>query len=183
MNWCNVDLAWAYGDLLGSITRQTRSLDRAYDVLHDALVRLALVCERQTVHQPHAYLRTVVRSVLADHGHDLARWMPFPDDDGGDGLDEHSDIAAARKILAATADPEAFAPSPEHIADLRQRLRALQRIMDCLPPRCREVFWLYHVEGYTHREIAAKLGVTLNMVERHVMRAYVDIWTAHETLS
>lgn len=182
MNWHDVDLRWAYGELLGSIYRQTRSIDRAYDVLHDSLVRLALTGQRDKIVQPHAYLQVVVRSVLADHGRTMARLLPFPDCDEADDGQTHPDIAAARKIIADTVDPAAFAPSPEHMAALQQRLRALQRIMDCLPPRCREVFWLYRIEGYTQPEIAAKLGITLKVVERHVMRALIDIRAARETL-
>jgi RNA polymerase sigma-70 factor (ECF subfamily) len=183
MNWCNVDLTWAYGDLLGSIYRQTRSIDRAYDILHDSLVRMAMLDRREPIHQPHAYLRTVVQSVLARNGKDLARWLPFPDNDDAIDGKGHPDLIASQKLLDSTVDPQTFAPSPEHMATLYQRLRALQRIMDCLPSRCREVFWLYHVEGYSQREVAAKLSISVNMVERHVMRAFVDIWTAYDTLS
>ncbi len=178
MNWCNVDLAWAYGDLLGSIYRRTRSLDRAYDVLHDALVRLAMANRQDPVLQPHAYLRRVVRSVLADHGRDAAHWLPFPD--GDDSLEgtSHPDIIACRKLLDRSVDPQSFAPSPEHLADLRERLRAAQRIMDCLPPRCREVFWLFRIEGYTQPEIAAKLEISLKTVEYHIKRAIVELLAA-----
>ncbi len=183
MNWCNVDLAWAYGDLLRSIYRQTRSLDRAYDVLHDSLLRFALVNHRDPVLQPRAYLRTVVGSVLARHGQDMARWMPFPDDDeNGDG-DSHPDLVATRKALDAIVDPEHFAPSPEHMVYLGERLRALQRLLDCLPPRCRDVFWLYRIEGLSQPEIAIRLGISRKTVEYHLKRALVDLASAARDLT
>jgi RNA polymerase sigma-70 factor (ECF subfamily) len=68
-------------------------------------------------------------------------------------------------------------PSAEHLADLKQQLAALQIIIDSLPKKCREVFWLYGVEGHTQPEIASRLGISLNMVERHVMRALVSLRT------
>lgn len=181
MNWCNVDLDWAYGDLLKSIHRHTRCLDRAYDVLHDALIRLALVEGRGRIGTPHAYLRIVVRSVLANHGADMARWMPFPD--GDETMGEHPDMTAARAGLDRCRDDRTPAPTPEMLTDLRQRLRAVERIIQCLPPRCREVFWLHRVEGFSQPEIASRLGITVKIVERHVMRALIDIRAARDALA
>lgn len=163
-HWHGVDLRWAYTDLLRGIHRRTGCMHRAYDVLHDALVRLALVGGRTRIEQPNAYLRTVVGSVLADAYHDQARWLPMPEP--GD----------------AFAGPDDWAPSTEHLADLRQRLTALQRLLDCLPPRCREVFWLFRVDGCTQQEIAVRLGITPKIVGRHVMRALVDLRIAREAL-
>jgi len=57
--------------------------------------------------------------------------------------------------------------------ELRRALEGLNR----LPPRCREVVRLRKVEGYTTRETADRLGVTLHTVERQLtlgMRALVD---------
>lgn len=166
MNWLGIDLRWAYGDLLLSLSRQTRCVQRAYDVLHDALLRFALAQHQQPIAQPDAYLRRVARSVLVDHFRKENRYGPLPDD----GLDALETIG------------DACMPSPEHLLDLQRRLQALQRILDCLPPRCREVFWLARIEGCGQREIAEQLGISLNMVERHMMRALLDLRAARELL-
>lgn len=167
--WNGVDLNWAYTDLLPSIHNRTKCLQRAEDVLHDALLRLALIDKGETIKQPHAYLRVIVRSVLANQFNADARFIDLPDI-----KDEDS------KIIT---DRGEFAPSAEHLAELHQRLQAAQRILDCLPPRCREVFWLFRIEGYTQPEIAVKLGITVKIVERHVMRALIDIRTAREAMA
>lgn len=163
MNWQGIDLRWAYGDLLLSLSRQTRCVQRAYDVLHDALLRFALARHAQPLDKPNAYLRQVARSVLVDHFRNNARYSPFPEQPD-DSFDDHC------------------APSAEHLLDIQQRLQALQRILDCLPPRCREVFWLARIEGCSHREIAEQLGISLNMVERHMIRALLDLRSARELL-
>ncbi|MDR1853835.1 MAG: sigma-70 family RNA polymerase sigma factor [Azoarcus sp.] len=164
--WHGVDLGWAYSELLNGIQRSTGCLQRSYDVLHDALVRMALTRRESSVPRPHAYLRTVVKNLLIDRYRDEARWTELPDADGPD----------AGVVYGV-------APSAEHMADLNQRLRALQIVVDCLPPRCREVFWLFCVEGDTQAEIAARLGISLKRVERHVARAMIDIRAARREIA
>jgi RNA polymerase sigma-70 factor (ECF subfamily) len=174
MTWESIDLHWAYGDLLRSINRQTGNRDHAYDVLHEALLRMAMRGNTGPAPtQPNAYLRVIVQNVLLDSRRNGARWLPYPDCDPDHSRPEHPDLVAARKALPAGSN-EALT-SPEHIAEVRRRLAALQRVMACLPVRRREVFWLHRVEGYTQAEIATKLGISLKIVERHVMRALMDI--------
>jgi RNA polymerase sigma-70 factor (ECF subfamily) len=173
MYWYGLDLRWAYTDLLPGIYRHTHCVHTANDVLHDALLRFALTKNRDNIEKPHAYLRTVVRNVLADTYHEMSRFVPLTSDDtesqgAGQGIENM---------------PEQYlAPSPEHLADLQQRLQALQRIIDCLPPRCREVFRLFRIEGLGQQEIAERLSISLNMVERHIMRALIDLRASRDLL-
>jgi RNA polymerase sigma-70 factor (ECF subfamily) len=161
MIWHGIDLNWAYADLLSGIRRQTGCRHRACDILHDALIRLALMDQRTRLREPQAYLRTIVRHALVDQFREAARWVEWPDEEG--------------PASSAVDDAFGYAPSAERLADLNQRLQAMQQILDCLPPRCREVFWLFRIEGYTYREIASNLGLTLRTVERQIMRALLDI--------
>lgn len=174
MIWYGLDLRWAYTDVLPSIYRQTHCLHTAYDVLHDALVRFALCKNRDNIEQPRAYLRTVVHNVLADSYKERARFVPLASEEA-----DFSEDAPPTQSM-----PEQFlAPSPEQIADLQQRLQALQHIIDCLPKRCREVFWLFRIDGLTQPEIAASLGISLNMVERHIMRALIDLRASRDLIT
>jgi RNA polymerase sigma-70 factor (ECF subfamily) len=173
--WLGLDLRWAYGSLLPALWRSTRCIHRAQDVLHDAFVRYALSGRHERIAQPHAYLRVVARSVLADHLALEQRFVPLPGTDAEPG--------EAQQPRVQQGGEEAFtAPSAEVLADLQQRLAAVQRTIDGLPPRCREVFWLCKIEGHTQPEIAALLGISLNMVERHLMRALLDLRAARELL-
>ena len=163
MQWHGVDLRWAYANLLPNICRQTHCRQYAFDILHDALVRFALTRSSGRQEQPHAYLRTIVRNLLVDSHREQARLVPLPEED-------------EVQLLA----DQSFTPSAEHLADIQQRLNILQAIIDRLPPRCREVFWMLRIEGLKQQEIATKLGISLNMVERHVKRALLDLLEARD---
>jgi len=174
--WLGLDLRWAYGSLLPAIWRSTRCVQRAQDVLHDAFVRYALSGRHGAIAQPHAYLRVVARSVLADHLAQERRFVALPEPQAGQDRPE----PGAAPLLE---DCGFTAPSAETLADLQQRLSAVQRAIEGLPPRCREVFWLCRVEGHTQPEIAERLGISLNMVERHMVRALLDLRAARELLA
>lgn len=59
-------------------------------------------------------------------------------------------------------------PGPERSVMARQELRRLQMALDRLPPRCREAIMLRKVEGLTGREIAARMGITLDTVNEYL---------------
>lgn len=76
---------------------------------------------------------------------------------------------------AGEGNIELFAEERQVIA--RDELRRALQGLNGLPPRCREVVRLRKVEGYTTRETAEHLGVTVHTVERQLtlgMRALVD---------
>ena len=54
-------------------------------------------------------------------------------------------------------------------------IKELQIAMDALPPKCREVFLLNKVEGVRQKEIAARLGISVKAVEKHIALAKVKL--------
>ena len=51
----------------------------------------------------------------------------------------------------------------------------LEQALMHLPDRSRAVLWLYHVEGYTHKEIAAATGQTASFSKSQVARAHARL--------
>ena len=51
-------------------------------------------------------------------------------------------------------------------------LRRLQASLSKLPPLCRDAFLLNRIEELSHAEIAARLGVSVRTIDRHIARAW-----------
>jgi RNA polymerase sigma-70 factor (ECF subfamily) len=61
-------------------------------------------------------------------------------------------------------------PSAETYVAARQELRLLQAALDKLPPRCRQVVLMRKVEGFSQREVAKEMGITIETVENQVAK-------------
>ena len=77
-------------------------------------------------------------------------------------LRQHDRAESSDEIDACIDD----APGPWAHADAN----TLERALACLPAQTRSVLWLYHVEGYSHPEIAALVGKTVSFSKSQVAR-------------
>jgi RNA polymerase sigma factor (sigma-70 family) len=161
MFWYGIDLRWAYADLLPSIYRQTYCKHSAYDILHDALIRFALTKNPNREQQPHAYLRTITQNLM---------------------LEKYRKESYSQNYQNSLDYEELSVSSLEYLVDLRQRLILLNQIIEDLPARCREVFILFRLEGIKQVHIAEQLNISKSMVERHLVRALIDISAARKQL-
>lgn len=174
MHWHGIDLKWAYSDMLRNIYRHTSCSHTALDILHDSLIRFALARNPDRMQSPHAFLQVIVKNQLISTYNKSAKYVSY-DVEG----DENSSTFLFDKHAA---NSQLFAPSSEHLLDIQQRLQAMQLLIDNLPRKCREVFWLFRIEGIDQAKIAEKLGISKNMVQRHVMRAMLEILDAQDLL-
>ncbi len=180
MHWYGIDLRWAYADLLPSIYKQTFCKHSAYDILHDALVRFALSNNPRRQQQPHAYLRTITQNLVVDGFKQSARFTPLYDQNHASDSSNQSNILEMNILDSNSAF---YSPSAEHLLDIKQRLQLIQSIMDKLPPKCKQVFWLYRIESMPQQEIAETLNISYNMVQRHMMRAMLDFLDARDLVT
>lgn len=61
-------------------------------------------------------------------------------------------------------------PGIEHAHFMPLHGRELERALQALPEATRAVLWLYHVEGYTHEEIAESFGKTASFSKSQLSR-------------
>ena len=63
------------------------------------------------------------------------------------------------------------APGPEEAMENQQILDNALRILNELPPRCKEVFIMHRFKGLSHKEIARQLNISPKTVENHMVNA------------
>ena len=125
----------------------------AGDIVQEAYARLAGRAAPMPPANPRAFLYRVAGNLALDH---LRR-----------------ERARARVLMGGPPPEQVPDPRPSAVAALeaRQRLAILVRAVDELPPRCRRVFVMRRFEDRDQDEIAAALGISRNMVEKHLRRA------------
>jgi RNA polymerase sigma-70 factor (ECF subfamily) len=139
--------------LLSWVARRVRPPIDPADIVQEAWVRAMPAIEAGRVDDIPAFLYGVARNLAAEAMRQQGRWSRW--------LVHHPDAEAI-------ADD---APTAEaHVAG-RDELARLHAAMDSLPPRCREVFALRHVEQLGKAEIAERLGIHVKQVEKQLRHA------------
>ncbi|KQX24276.1 MULTISPECIES: RNA polymerase sigma factor [unclassified Sphingomonas] len=126
--------------------------DQIDDLVQETYATLARKEEVASVNNPRAYAFQVARSILLQQLR-RARIVAFGTLTDLDQSDEASDM-----------------PSPEQHAIARDEYARVVQAIAAMPQQTREAFHLRRVEGLSQREIAARLGVSENIVEKHITR-------------
>lgn len=144
-----------YRELQSLLARTLKDRHAAEDVAQESYLRmLALQESGRTVTNTRSVLyRTAYNLVI-----DAKRRARVRDHDDIDALTEEAQPSA----------PEST--QPDVILSSAQRAQAMVQTIEALPPRCREAFVLHKIDGLSQPEVAARMGISLNMVERHIMR-------------
>lgn len=124
------------------------------DLAQEVFLRLLRVVDHASIRSPEAYLFTVANHVIHQHA---ARQSTVPV------TVDFADVAAGFEMVSAD-DPHAR-------VDLEQRIEALQRTLDQLPPRLAATLVLVRVGGHSLEEVAQQLGVSRESVKKYLARA------------
>ncbi|WP_166360703.1 sigma-70 family RNA polymerase sigma factor [Pseudomonas akapageensis] len=138
-----------YQELIGTWTRRLSNRQQAEDLAHDAFVRV-LESAPVAVEQPRAYLHRTARNIAVDS---------YRREDRRALLEQET----VEFCEPDSGDPEAFVHAIE-LAD------TIERALAQLPLNCRKVFIWQKLEGLTQAEIAERMGLTKNMVEKYMIR-------------
>jgi RNA polymerase sigma factor (sigma-70 family) len=120
------------------------------DIVQETYAILAALERVEHIQNPRTYMFEVAKSVVL---RSLRR----------------SRIVAFEALAEVEAlEPPCGEPSPETVAADRQELSRIAGLIAGLPAKCREAFTLRKVHGLSQREVARRMGVSENTVEKHV---------------
>lgn len=131
--------------------------DTAEDLVQNVFLRLAARQATTQIDNIDAYLMQTASSVWTDHG----RWRRSRAEGAHieyeDLLHGHGDF------------------SPERIYEARQALDRVLASLKALSVRARQVFLLRRFEGMSQKEVAERLGISVSLVEKEMMKAIAHI--------
>jgi RNA polymerase sigma-70 factor (ECF subfamily) len=123
--------------LMGLSRRYARNREEAQDILQEAFIKIfTRFHQLETSDKMESWMKTVVVNTAISHYHKHKVRHEL--------MVNHTDLEEDDRFL-----------HPDHLSDV-----FLLSLVNSLPDGCRIVFNLYAIEGYSHTEIAAMLGVT-----------------------
>lgn len=144
-----------YNDIVKAVAHRNLSQGNAPDIVHDLYIKLAA--------QPEVLRdKRSIRAFLCRAAINL-------------GIDRHRRERFEARLFASMEQEAhnvvAQTVSPDHRLEVAARLSILRQAIGALPVRRRAVFILHRLHGQSPDEIAAKLNISRNMVDRHLRRA------------
>lgn len=135
------------------VTRQVHAagLD-VDDVVQETYSVLARLPNIDAISQPRAYALQVARSLVLQHVR-RAKIVPIESLYQHEGRDFAADY-----------------PAPDQQAFGRIELQRVMDAIEAMPPPVRLAFWMRRVEGVPQREIAERLNLSINTVEKQISR-------------
>lgn len=141
-----------YADILHYLRKRTDNASDAADMTQDVFTQWLDYRDRAKVEQPRAFLFQMARNVLRDH------WRRQK---VRHGVHDEQAQSNAEPVCDGKNDPMAAA---QHL----QRLQQLKEVLAELSPRRREALMLHRFEGLSQAQIAARMGISISMVEKHI---------------
>ena len=142
------------------LRRHWRNRSEIDDLCQEVYARVFEASQRQIPYTVAPFVFTIARNLLVDQlrREQIVSIEAVPD------LDK----------LNAVLDE----PWPDRSVMAREELRRLQAALDRLPPRCRDAIVMRKIEGLSRPQIAVRMGIAENTVNRHLtdgMCALADI--------
>lgn len=147
-----------HGWLVGFLRRKLGNIDNADDLAQDTFARILSARDNEVIREPRAYLTTIASRLTAQYFRRLALERAYLD--------------------ALAGMPEDTVPSPEARMLIIEALTAVSRVLDGLSPRVRDIFLLSQLDGLTYADIASQFDMSVNAVQKSMIRAFQHCYAA-----
>jgi RNA polymerase sigma-70 factor (ECF subfamily) len=142
-----------YDELCRFLSYRLRSRDEAAEIAQEAFTRMLALEDGYQLRHPRGFLfRTALNLTMDSFRTDRPRAEQM------DGVDMAENLPSE-------------APGPESVVYAQQRLALLREAVAELPPKCRHAFVRHKFENRSYAEIASEMGISKNMVEKHIIKA------------
>lgn len=155
-------------DLIAYLSRRERGGEEAEDMAQEAFARFHRAGHE--LHTPDArpLLFVIARNIQLD------RWKVAGRESSRRLGDDIHDLDSGPRALASD-----LPPADQHLIG-RQNLAAAAAVIRALPPKTRDAFLLHRFESLTYRQIGARLGVSVSMVEKYIAEALRQLKISRE---
>lgn len=123
------------------------------DLTQEVFLRLAGDACPIDLQRPDAFVFTLARNLVRDRARRL-----------------HTK-AASQSVCLDDIELRCEGPTPDEVLEHDERLERVTRALESLKEATRHAFILHRVHGFSYTEIARQMGVSVSMVEKHVMAA------------
>ena len=130
------------------------------DLTQDVFVRLAGPAAQTDLLKPDAFVFTLARNLVRDRARRL-----------------HTRAMAISVDMGDIDELRCERPTPEQVLDVSQRLQHVEQTLAALKPNTRQAFELHRIHGNSYAEIALRMGISVSMVEKHIMAAIAALRT------
>ena len=152
-------VAWVAGNVIpheaalrARLRRMVVEGEEIDDIVQEAYLNIARLKSVKHIRDGRGYLFTTARMVMLQR------------------IRRNRIVRFDRLTEAHTLALEDDDPGPERRVAARRELARVRRLIEGLPPRCREIFELRRVQGVSQREIAERLDVPEHTVEQQAVR-------------
>lgn len=148
-------LAETRDELFAYLRKRLGEREAAADLTQEALLRVMKYRDASDIADRRAMLFRIAHNLLLDHQRA-----------------QHRHHAAWHVSIEEAGSLPMDLPPIEAIVDARQALeRLLTRTLTELPSKCRLAFMLNRFDGLSYPEVAARMQISVKMVEKHIARA------------
>lgn len=153
-----LDIGHLYGEhhgwLKGWLRTRTGNSADAADLAQDTFMRMLTLRQLPVLREPRHYLVTIARGLLIDKARRQALERAY------------------LEVLAARPEPLEVSPETYHM--IIESLLAIDRLLDGLGMRTRQIFLMVQLEGLSYVQVGRQLGLSVTTVKNHLSKALMQ---------